>query len=230
MFKFIGKNFSQITSIGSISGLDPYIKTSLDKLKILNLSNIQRDIYTSIQDNRPTMLLCDDHCGRKYGTMLGLMNRVLSNSCNYTPSDEFYRVPRDIYELNLKNSEFNSYKKSIKPHGVIVLCHKFDFLTHYYKILRKLDYMNRLRVVRLGNSLQSVTPSVENDNSESEEKDEMMDTIKLNLINSTEWKKIDFLFTSPNMMELAMSNKDNYDYFDINPEIIVIDDYDYILK
>jgi hypothetical protein len=229
MFKFIGKKFSNLNPISGVEGLNFYLRESLEKLKILNLSEIQSDIYKSIQDDKPTMLLCDEYCGRKYGTVLGIMNRVLANPCKFTPSESFYKVPRDIYDTNLKNSEFNLQKQFLKPHAVILLCHKFDFLSHYYKILRRLDYLNKLKVVRLGNSLQSVAPSVENDDI-SDTEDDMLDTIKLNLINSTNWKNIDVLFTSPNMMDLVMSNKDSYDYFDINPEIVIIDDFDYMLK
>ncbi len=52
----------------------------------------------------------------------------------------------------------------------------------------------------------------------------------MNLVNSTEWNKIDILFTSPNMLNLIMSIKDKFDYYDINPECVVIDDFDYIMR
>jgi len=52
----------------------------------------------------------------------------------------------------------------------------------------------------------------------------------LNLINTTYWKNIDILFITPQMLEYVFSQKDEYDYYDINPEIIMIDDFDYILK
>lgn len=52
----------------------------------------------------------------------------------------------------------------------------------------------------------------------------------VNLINTTDWKNIDILFISPQMLEYISSYKDSYDYFDINPEIIMVDDFDYILK
>jgi hypothetical protein len=232
MFKFIAKNLSSVRKIDTLDNINSYLKESLEKLKISNLSNVQNDIYQSIQNDSPTMLLCDEYCGRKYGTILGIVNRVLENPCNYINEEGFYKVPRDTYELNVKNSEFNKQKRDIKPHGVVLICHKFDFLTHYYKITRRLDYMNRLRVVRLGNSLQSVAPSVENQDtsSSSEDRDDMLDNIKIGLINATEWKKVDILFASLSMMDLVVSNKENYDSYDINPEIVIIDDFDYILK
>jgi hypothetical protein len=233
MFKFISKKFTELIPVTNLQDLNPYLKSSLENLKIANLSKIQNEIYNTIQSPQHNMLLCDEYCGRKYGTMLGIMNRVLANPCNYVSPNDFYKIPRDVFNSHKNNIDYNNTKQWFKPHGVIVLCHKFDFLTHYYKIFRKLDYMNKLKVIRLGNSLQSVAPSVENnDDTDSEEssKEDMLDTIKLNLINSTDWKKIDILFTSPNMMDLVLNNKDSYDYFDINPEIVLIDDFDFILK
>lgn len=52
----------------------------------------------------------------------------------------------------------------------------------------------------------------------------------INLINTTDWNKIDILFITPQMLEYVLASKDEYDYFDINPEIIMVDDFDYIFK
>jgi hypothetical protein len=52
----------------------------------------------------------------------------------------------------------------------------------------------------------------------------------INLINTTDWRNIDMLFITPQMLEYVLASKDEYDYFDINPEIIMVDDFDYIFK
>ena len=52
----------------------------------------------------------------------------------------------------------------------------------------------------------------------------------VNLINTSEWKNIDILFITPPMLEYIQSQKDDVDYFDINPEIIMLDDFDYLVK
>jgi len=52
----------------------------------------------------------------------------------------------------------------------------------------------------------------------------------VNLVNTTDWKNIDILFISPQMIDYVQSQKDVFDYYDINPEIIMIDDFDYLLK
>ena len=61
-------------------------------------------------------------------------------------------------------------------------------------------------------------------------KEDIQDLIKINLINSSDWKKIDILFTSPNMLNLVMNMKEKHDMYDINPEMIIIDDFDYMIK
>ena len=52
----------------------------------------------------------------------------------------------------------------------------------------------------------------------------------VNMINTTLWKNIDILFVTTHMLEYVFNQKDKFDYYDINPEIIIIDDFDYILK
>ena len=52
----------------------------------------------------------------------------------------------------------------------------------------------------------------------------------VNLINTTDWKHIDMLFITPQMLEYVLGQKDEYDYFDINPEVIMVDDFDYVIK
>jgi hypothetical protein len=50
----------------------------------------------------------------------------------------------------------------------------------------------------------------------------------LNLINTTDWKNIDILFITPQMLDYVLSQKEDHDDYDINPEIIMIDDFDYL--
>jgi hypothetical protein len=52
----------------------------------------------------------------------------------------------------------------------------------------------------------------------------------INLINTTEWKNLDMLFITPQMLDYVLTQKDEYDYFDINPEVIMIDDFDFIIR
>ena len=49
-------------------------------------------------------------------------------------------------------------------------------------------------------------------------------------MNNTSWSNIDVLLTTPNMLEYTTRQKENYDPFDINPEVIIIDDFDCMIK
>lgn len=52
----------------------------------------------------------------------------------------------------------------------------------------------------------------------------------VNLVNTTTWKNIDILFITPLVLAFIFEQKDDFDYFDINPEIILIEDFDFIIK
>jgi hypothetical protein len=158
MFKIIRKFYSNVEKLNMHKNLkDYFLKNNFD------LTDIQKDIFQTINKEGNSILLCDEFSGRKFSTVLGLMNRILSNPNSYIEETDFYRSPNDIIRDSKKNITLNQSKKSLPPRGVLFISHKFDFITHYYKILRKLDFENRVKAVRLGNSLQSVTPSVEVD-------------------------------------------------------------------
>ena len=206
------------------------------------------------------MILCDDFSGRKYSSLLGVMNRVLNtkeksaaqnllhkNSPTEIKEDEYFASTKEILKKSKENIEKNLTKKNLKPRGAIVICQKSEFATHFFRICRKLDCQNRLRLVRVGTSLHTVSPTVDlevrkkskldkiqskySDTDEQEEKEkEEFQLGNVNLINTTEWKNIDILFITPQMLEYISSQKDSFDYFDMNPEIILVDDFDYILK
>ena len=52
----------------------------------------------------------------------------------------------------------------------------------------------------------------------------------INLMNTTDWRHLDMLFITPQMLEYVLAQKDDYDYFDINPEVVMVDDFDYVIK
>lgn len=131
--------------------------------KKIELTKIQKDIFTSINKEGTSMILCDEFSGRKFSTVIGLMNKVLNNPNTYIEETDFYRSPNDIIRDAKKNASNNITKKTLPPRGILFISHKFDFVTPYYKMLRKFDNENKIRAVRLGNSLQSVTPTVEVD-------------------------------------------------------------------
>jgi len=54
--------------------------------------------------------------------------------------------------------------------------------------------------------------------------------IKANLILNSEWDNLDIMFATTKMTKFILLRKELFDPFDINPEIIIIDDFDYILE
>ena len=158
MFKIIRKRF---ITIDQIKNIHPYLKECLTNKQIQNFTDIQYQIFTDINDKNISVLLCDEYSGRKFSTISGIMNRILHNKNDYTQTEEFFLSPEEVFKSSKLNKDINLAKKNQSPRGALFISYKFDFLTHYYRILRRLDFDNRIRVVRLGNSLQSVTPTVE---------------------------------------------------------------------
>jgi superfamily II DNA/RNA helicase len=50
-----------------------------------------------------------------------------------------------------------------------------------------------------------------------------------NVINNASWKMTDILLATPIVMCHILENKEKFDPYDINPEVIVIDEYDELL-
>jgi len=69
-----------------------------------------------------------------------------------------------------------------------------------------------------------------NDLSETEEEVDKEEIIKANLILNAEWKNLDIMFATTKMTKFIILRKELYDPLDINPEIIIIDDFDYIIE
>jgi hypothetical protein len=198
------------------------------------------NIIESINKQTHSMILCDEFSGRKYSCALGVMNKILNrieseNNNEYDSSSEDLFVNAiDVYKQSKERKDDNKVKQTYKPRGALIICQKFEFATHFYRICRKIDHKNKLRMTRLGASLHTVSPTVEldaksmTDSEEFESQEKFLGNV--NLVNTTEWKNIDILFITPQLLEYIFLQKDTYDYFDINPEIIMIDDFDYILS
>jgi superfamily II DNA/RNA helicase len=51
-----------------------------------------------------------------------------------------------------------------------------------------------------------------------------------NVINNASWKITDILLATPIVMCHILENKEKFDPYDINPEVIIIDEYDELLQ
>jgi hypothetical protein len=143
--------------------LNDYLIQSLTHLGSTNvLKKSQVDIINSISKSHHSMILCDDYSGRKYSCILGIMNRIISNPCHDQDyKEEFFVNTVDTFKIKKDNLIGNRSKSKINPRGALVICQKFEFATYFYRITRRLDFRNKLKLVRVGTSLHTVSPTVE---------------------------------------------------------------------
>lgn len=237
--------------IENIENLHPYSKDILQRLKIDKLNTVQMKIFNSINKNKDqiigseddkqtTLILSDLYSGKNFAILFGIINRILNekklemNNLITVPdfSKENFFVSVDKEYTNLQNNKTNNQnKKYLKPKGALVITQRFEFASQLYKICRKLDYKGVLKISRIGTTLQNISPVIEHLDDETEANDSEIEEIcKINLLLNTQWKQNDILFISPIMMEFVLNNLDNFDKFDINPEMIVLDDFDYMTQ
>lgn len=50
-----------------------------------------------------------------------------------------------------------------------------------------------------------------------------------NVINNASWRITDIILATPIVMSHIIENKEKYDPYDINPQVIVVDEYDELL-
>lgn len=123
-----------------------------------------------------------------------------------------------------------------EPKGAIVLSYSKELLNQVYVQARMLDTMERLMINRATSSLQMKTPIVEfitPDKAKGEKElseEEQFDISLKNVINNASWKLTDILLATPVVMSHILESKDKYDPYDINPAVIVVDEFDELLQ
>jgi superfamily II DNA/RNA helicase len=101
---------------------------------------------------------------------------------------------------------------------------------------RLLDMRERLMINRATSSLQMKTPIVEfitpdksKEEKELTEEEQFQLSLK-NVINNASWKLTDVLLATPVVMSHILESKEKYDPYDINPAVIVVDEFDELLQ
>lgn len=61
------------------------------------------------------------------------------------------------------------------------------------------------------------------------ELNEMTEISMLNQINNSDWRSIDAMFTTPHMLDFIEHSLNECDPYDINPEIVFIDEFDSVI-
>lgn len=206
---------------------------------------IQKEIEELLKDenmpsnNNHAMILSDFSTGRYFSVIFSIINRLLINQKvvmddlvkvpDFDTENFFVSVDKE-YQNIARNKVKNKQKKFLPPRGALIITQKFEFASQLYKVSRKLDFKGALRIGRIGTTLQNISPIIEHLDDDTEaQQSEIEEICKINLLLNTQWNLNDILFISPVMMEFVMNNLDIYDKFDINPEIIYIDDFDYLI-
>lgn len=163
-FKISKRKFSGI----NIQDLDIHekLKTSLIQNNIIQLTQFQKNIIDNLNSTGNSMIISDTGSGKSVVSSIFILNKLLSISDKenvpvklkegdlYVNTSKFY----DEYKQNvIKNRE----KRNYIPKGVLYISPKFEFLTEFYKKLRKYDPNDNFNIIRLGSSLQFICPLVE---------------------------------------------------------------------
>lgn len=152
--------------------LNNYLSESLFTISKKSLKEPQLNIIESINKFNNSIIMCDDFSGRKYSCMLGIMNKLLNRKDEdlkeeekpeLNQSEDFFVNTVNDYKRKKENIHLNNDKKDVNPRGALIICQKFEFATHFYRICRRLDYKNKLKLIRVGTSLHTVAPTVELD-------------------------------------------------------------------
>eukprot|EP00347_Sterkiella_histriomuscorum_P023516 403334343 len=120
--------------------------------------------------------------------------------------------------------------------GALILSYSKELLNQIYVTARFLDVKERLQINRATSALQMKTPIVEfitpdKDKGEKElTEDEQFDIQLKNVINNASWSITDILLATPVVMSHILDNKEKFDPYDINPAVIVIDEFDELLS
>ena len=119
--------------------------------------------------------------------------------------------------------------------GAIVLSYSKELVNQIYIQARKLDPSNRLLLNRATSSLQMKSPIVEfitpdARKGEKEYSDDELFNISLaNVINNASWNLSDIIFSTPVVMSHILESKAKYNPYDINPKLIIIDEFDELI-
>ena len=123
-----------------------------------------------------------------------------------------------------------------EPKGAIILSYSKELLNQVYVQARMLDLKECLMINRATSSLQMKTPIVEfitpdkNKGEKELSEEEQFDISIKNVINNASWKITDVLLATPVVMSHILESKDKYDPYDINPAVIVVDEFDELLQ
>jgi len=128
---------------------------------------------------------------------------------------------------SLLSKKKSSSSASSKIKGALILAPTKELCTQIYSFFRALDPENKVNITRLGSltHFAPVVPHLDQKNSE----EFLRDISFQNVVNTVSWGEVDILVTTPGQLEDIMAVKDKKDPYNLNPRIVVVDEYDILL-
>jgi hypothetical protein len=77
--------------------------------------------------------------------------------------------------------------------------------------------------------VELITPDKTKDGYKEVSEDQQFEISLKNVVNNASWSLTDMLLVTPVVMSHIIDKKDKYDPYDINPAVIVIDEFDELL-
>jgi hypothetical protein len=77
--------------------------------------------------------------------------------------------------------------------------------------------------------VELITPDKSKDGYKEVSEDQQFEISLKNVVNNASWSLTDMLLVTPVVMSHIIDKKDKYDPYDINPAVIVIDEFDELL-
>ena len=158
-----------------------------------------------------TLIAAEAGSGKTLCFLLPILNKIL-NEKSYGKKEN----PADLFE----NSELQfekrkmSLSKQIKvkpPRGAIILGSSKELLNQIYSLARRLDIDSKIRMNRVGHSIQTYSPIVEHLTPESTKKDKRLystdnDGVSVkNYLNAAQWDQNDIIFTTPVILDFLVT-------------------------
>jgi len=182
--------------------LSAYLKQTLSQKSIEYLTPAQKLALPKLLQGGNALLQAESGSCKSLCYLLPILNSLLS-----------------------KNKSSSSASSKIK--GALILAPTKELCTQIYAFFRALDPENKINITRLGSltHFAPVVPHLDQKNSE----EFLRDISFQNVVNTVSWGEIDILVTTPGQLEDIMAVKDKKDPYNLNPKIVVVDEYDILL-
>ncbi len=154
----------------------------------------------------------------------------------YRDGTTLFQDVQVVYENDKRRGRLGQSMHEI-PSGALVISNSLDSGMQRYSLCRRLDVTGELSISRMGSSLQIYTPIIDEvferaDAGKSEDKgkrDSSGEDSFINMVLNADTRYSNIMFTTPALLSAILDEKLPHAPFDINPRIIVLDQFDTLL-